>query len=54
MTPEAAYLAYCARARVIDAIKVGDWLLHNEHMALQRLTDLASADTWRDGAKEAL
>jgi hypothetical protein len=53
-TGEAAYLAYCALARVLDAIKVGDWLLHNEHMSLQGLTDLATAEPWRDGAKEAL
>src|SRR4029079_17694731 len=26
-----AFIAYCARARAIDAIKVGDWLLHEEH-----------------------
>ncbi|MGZ5405291.1 MAG: hypothetical protein ACXWDL_11635, partial [Nocardioides sp.] len=34
-TPAAAYLAYCRRARVIDAIKVGDWLLHRCHMRLR-------------------
>ena len=29
VAPVAAYVAYCARARVIDAITVGDWLLHH-------------------------
>lgn len=51
---EAAFLAYCVRCRVIDAIKVGDWLLHNGHMDLARLKDLALAQQWRDGADETL
>ena len=25
-------MAYCVAVRVIDAIKVGDWLLHGKHM----------------------
>lgn len=54
VTPEAAFIAYCRQARVIDAIKVGDWLLHHGHMELSCLIDLAGADTWRDGAFEAL
>jgi very-short-patch-repair endonuclease len=52
--PEAAFIAYCRRARVIDAIKVGNWMLQHEHMELPRLVDLAGAHTWRDGAFEAL
>jgi hypothetical protein len=51
---EAAFIAYCALARVIDAIKVGDWLLHHEHMELTKLVELANAELWRDGAHEAL
>jgi hypothetical protein len=51
---EAAFIAYCAKARVIDAIKVGDWLLHLEHMNLAALIELAYAHPWRDGAQEAL
>lgn len=54
VTPEAAFIAYCRRARVIDAIKVGNWLLQHGHMELSRLIDLAGAHTWRDGAFEAL
>lgn len=53
-TPAAAYLAYAARARVIDAIEVGDWLLHHGHMTLRELEDLALSALWRDGAHEAL
>ena len=51
---EAAFISYCARARVIDAIKVGDWLLHRDHMDLEELIGLAVAHPWRDGACEAL
>ncbi|WP_148616196.1 hypothetical protein [Nocardioides rubriscoriae] len=50
----AAFIAYCALARVIDAIKVGDWLLHHEHMTLDGLRALAWGARWRDGAFEAL
>ena len=40
---EAAFMSYCSLCRVIDAIKVGDWLLHNQHMDLARLLALAVA-----------
>ena len=36
VAPAAAFVAYCARARVLDAIKVGDWLLHHGHMGRRR------------------
>jgi len=54
VTPAAAFIAYCRRARVIDTIKVGDWLLHHGHMARGDLRNLALAERWRDGAGEAL
>lgn len=54
VTPAAAFLAYCALARVIDAIKVGDWLLFHEHVSLDLLRDLALAEPWRAGAVEVL
>lgn len=54
VTPAAAFISYCRRARVIDAIKVGDWLLQHGHMTLTELHDLALAAQWRDGASEAL
>jgi hypothetical protein len=50
----AAYISYCSRCRVIDAIKVGDWLLHHKHMDASRLQALAVAEPWRDGAQEAM
>lgn len=52
--PVAAFIAYCSTARVIDAVKVGDWLLHHDHMTVGSLTDLALAAPWRDGSDEAL
>lgn len=54
MSAEGAFIAYSWLARVIDAIKVGDWLLHNEHMDLTRLIEVAGAHLWRAGANEAL
>ncbi len=53
-SPAAAFIAYCARARVIDAIKVGDWLLHHSHLTTGDIRTLALAAPWRDGAHEAL
>lgn len=50
----AAYLAYCARARVIDVIKVGDWLLRRRHLDPRDVVSLALAEPWRDGAHEAI
>jgi hypothetical protein len=51
---EAAYMSYCSLCRVIDAIKVGDWLLHGHHMDARRLEALAVAEPWRDGAQEVM
>lgn len=54
VTPAAAFLAYCRLARVIDAIRVGDWLLHHGHTSPDEVHGLALAEPWRDGADEAL
>lgn len=51
---EAAFIGYAAEARTLDLIKVGDWLLHRGHLALDRLVDLAREAPWRPGAAEAL
>ena len=53
VTPGAAYIAYCARARVVDAIKVGDWLLRRKHITIEEVRRLALAELWRPGAQEA-
>jgi hypothetical protein len=39
---------------VIDAIKVGDWLLCHSPMDVRRLEALAVAEPWRDGAQEVM
>lgn len=50
----AAFLAYCSLARVVDAVRIGDWLLHHGHLDPADVTALALAQLWRDGAHEAL
>ena len=52
VTPAAAFIQYCATARMIDAIKVGDWLLHHRHMTVLEVAELARRDQWRPGAKQ--
>ncbi len=54
VTLAAAFIAYCAKTRVIDAIKVGDWLLRNTTLTKRDVRDLALAQIWRDGADEAV
>lgn len=54
VTVEAAFLHYCATARVIDAIKVGDWLLNNRHTTIAAIRDYALSCLWRPGADEAV
>lgn len=54
VTPAAAFIFYCAQARVIDAIQVGDWLLHHGHMSVEEVRTLALAELWRPGSDEAI
>jgi len=54
VTAASAFIAYCRRGRVIDAIKVGDWRLHHGHMEHEELKALALGEQWRDCADEAL
>jgi hypothetical protein len=54
VTIEAAFVAYCAAARVIDGIKVGDWLLHRDLLDLGATARLAESQLWRPGSNEAL
>ncbi len=51
VTPAAAFIQFCATARMIDAIKVGDWLLHHRHMTVLEVAELARRDDWRPGAR---
>lgn len=54
VTPAAAFVGYAASARVIDLIKVGDWLLHHEHMTIEHLMGTAQRDRWRPGSAAAM
>jgi hypothetical protein len=54
VTVEAAFIACCAGARVIDGIQVGDWLLHRGLLDLAAMTRLAASQLWRPGSHEAL
>lgn len=53
VTPLAAFVSWCSTARVIDAVKVGDWLVHRGHLDLDALRDFLDAQPWRSGAAEA-
>ena len=54
VTPAAAFIGFCATARLIDAIKVGDWLLHEKHMSVLEVAELARRDHWRPGARQVM
>lgn len=49
---EAAFVAYCAEARTIDAIKAGSVLLYREQLDLQLLDRLLTQEKWRRGVPE--
>lgn len=54
VTPAAAFVQYCATARLIDAIRVGDWLAHRRHLTILEVAEVAQAQRWRPGALQAL
>ena len=53
VSTEAAFVAYCAEARLLDAIKVGSVLLNREQLAGDLLEELISEQPWRRGCAEA-
>lgn len=53
VTPASAFAQFCATARLIDAIVVGDWLLRHRHMTVIEVSELAARDRWRPGARQA-
>jgi hypothetical protein len=53
VTPAAAFVAYAHRASTIDAIAVGDWLIHRGHVDPDEVRTLVLAQEWREGAPEA-
>jgi hypothetical protein len=52
VTPAAAFMQVCATGRMIDAIKIGDWLLHHRHMTTLEVAELSRRDHWRPGARQ--
>lgn len=52
VTPAAAFIQYCASARLVDAIMAGDWLLHHRHITASEVAELAKRDHWRPGAHQ--
>lgn len=53
VSAEAAFVAHCAEARTIDAIKVGSALLHDDLMDMSLLESLVLEQPWRRGCAEA-
>jgi hypothetical protein len=51
---EGAFIGAAASLRLIDLVKIGDWLLHREHMTIASLVGLIRAQPWRPGAGEAM
>lgn len=52
VSPEAAFVACCAEARTMDAIKVGCLLLNREQLDLHQLDHLLVEERWRRGVAE--
>ncbi|MFC5675950.1 hypothetical protein ACFPQ8_00990, partial [Aeromicrobium endophyticum] len=52
VTPASAFVQVCSSARLIDAVKIGDWLLHYRYMTTVELAELARRDAWRPGAAQ--
>jgi hypothetical protein len=52
VTAEAAFVAYCAEARMLDAIKVGCVLLNKDKLDLHLLDQILSEEKWRRGVPE--
>lgn len=52
VSPAAAFIQFCASATLIDAIAVGDWLLHRRHMSVLEVAQLSRRQAWRPGARQ--
>ncbi|TGN64501.1 hypothetical protein EXE59_11395 [Nocardioides eburneiflavus] len=51
-TVEAAFVAFCAEARLIDAIGLGSYLLHKEWLDVALLDQILCEEKWRRGVPE--
>jgi hypothetical protein len=52
VTVEAAFIAFCADARLIDALKIGCFLLHEKWLDGHLLDQLLTEEKWRRGVPE--
>jgi hypothetical protein len=53
VTPAAAFIQFCATATLLDAVRAGDWLLHERHMTVLEVLELTRLHHWRPGAWQA-
>lgn len=54
VTPAAAFIQCCARRSLLDAMKIGDWLLYHRHASREEIIDLSRRQPWRPGSRQAL
>jgi hypothetical protein len=52
VTVEAAFVAFCAESRLIDAIGLGSYLLHKSWLDLGLLDQILTEEKWRRGVPE--
>ncbi|KAA1425362.1 hypothetical protein FE697_005790 [Mumia zhuanghuii] len=52
VTPAAAFVQSCETMRLIDLIKIGDWLLHEGHASLDEIGQILVEQSWRPGASQ--
>ncbi len=52
VTPAAAFVQCCEETRLIDLVKLGDWLLHHEHASLEEIGQLLADQPWRPGVPQ--
>lgn len=52
VTPAAAFVQLCASATLLEAVSVGDWLLHRRHMTIREVVEVSRHQPWRPGARQ--
>ncbi|MGH1561505.1 hypothetical protein [Mumia sp. DW29H23] len=52
VTPAAAFVQCCETMRLIDLVKMGDWLLHERHATLEEIGQILVEESWRPGASQ--
>jgi hypothetical protein len=50
VSPAVAFIQFCATAHLVDAVAVGDWLLHRRHMTVMEVAEISRSQSWRPGA----